>query len=162
MSLDNHNALIEQLKPLLMEPNFQEIFQQLTADENNSTRFLLKMELNRLASPCTRIIDLRDKSELPCTEVMLGQQRHFLDEPAKHSLQAAMSLYRNKYTLGVYEYVINAHQQRRQKLRQVTQQPDGIEPEPFMVPGVVLGSYFNRAEERMNYSIRIEIGRAHV
>ncbi|MGL5666685.1 MAG: PilZ domain-containing protein [Shewanella sp.] len=157
MSLDNHNALIEQLKPLLMEPNFQEIFQQLTADENNSTRFLLKMELNRLASPCSRIIDLRDKSELPCTEVMLGQQRHFLDEPAKHSLQAAMSLYRNKYTLGVYEYVINAHQQRRQKLRQVTQQPDGIEPEPFMVPGVVLGSYFNRAEERMNYSIRIAV-----
>ena len=157
MSLDNHNALIEQLKPLLMEPNFQEIFQQLTADENNSTRFLLKMELNRLASPCTRIIDLRDKSELPCTEVMLGQQRHFLDEPAKHSLQAAMSLYRNKYTLGVYEYVIAAHQQRRQKLRQVTQQTDSVEPEPFMVPGVVLGSYFNRAEERMNYSIRIAV-----
>ena len=115
MSLDNHSALIEQLKPLLMEPNFQEIFQQLTVDENNSTRFLLKMELNRLASPCTRIIDLRDKSELPCSEVMLGQQRHFLDEPAKHSLQEAMSLYRNKYTLGVYEYVIAAHQLRRQK-----------------------------------------------
>ena len=27
-----------------MEPNFQEIFQQLTIDETNSTRFLLKME----------------------------------------------------------------------------------------------------------------------
>lgn len=157
MSLDNHSALIEQLKPLLMEPNFQEIFQQLTVDENNSTRFLLKMELNRLASPCTRIIDLRDKSELPCSEVMLGQQRHFLDEPAKHSLQEAMSLYRNKYTLGVYEYVIAAHQLRRQKLRQVTQQSDTAELEPFMVPGVVLGSYFNRTEERMNYSIRIAV-----
>jgi len=157
MSLDNHSALIEQLKPLLMEPNFQEIFQQLTVDENNSTRFLLKMELNRLASPCTRIIDLRDKSELPCSEVMLGQQRHFLDEPAKHSLQEAMSLYRNKYTLGVYEYVIAAHQLRRQKLRQVTQQSDTVELEPFMVPGVVLGSYFNRTEERMNYSIRIAV-----
>ncbi|AAN54293.1 PilZ domain-containing protein [Shewanella oneidensis MR-1] len=157
MSLDNHSALIEQLKPLLMEPNFQEIFQQLTADENNSTRFLLKMELSRLASPCTRIIDLRDKSELLCTEVMLGQQHHFLDEPAKHSLQEAMSLYRNKYTMGVYEYVIAAHQLRRQKLRQVVQQSDTVDPEPFMVPGVVLGSYFNRAEERMNYSIRIAV-----
>lgn len=166
MSLDNHSALIEQLKPLLMEPNFQEIFQQLTIDETNSTRFLLKMELNRLASPCTRIIDLRDKSELPCTEAMLGQQRHFLDEPAKHSLQEAMSLYRNQYTLGVYEYVIAAHQQRRQKLRQGIQQADAaIEPEPFMVPGVVLGSYFNRTEERMNYSIRImasQIGRGEL
>ncbi len=155
MSLDNHSALIEQLKPLLMEPNFQEIFQQLTIDETNSTRFLVKMELSRLASPCTRIIDLRDKSELTCTEVMLGQQRHFLDEPAKNSMHEAMSLFRNQYTLGVYEYVLNAHQQRRVKLRQGVTQVEAAEPEPFMVPGVVLGSYFNRAEERMNYSIRI-------
>lgn len=62
MSLDNHSALIEQLKPLLMEPDFQDIFDQLTADESNSTRFLLKMELNRISSQCTRIIDLRDKT----------------------------------------------------------------------------------------------------
>lgn len=155
MSLDNHSALIEQLKPLLMEPNFQEIFQQLTIDETNSTRFLVKMELSRLASPCTRIIDLRDKSELPCVEVMLGQQRHFLDEPAKNSMHEAMSLFRNQYTLGVYEYVLNAHQQRRLKLRQGVTQVEAAESEPFMVPGVVLGSYFNRTEERMNYSIRI-------
>ena len=155
MSLDNHNAIIEQLKPLVMEPNFQEIFQQLTIDESNSTRFLLKMELNRLASPCTRVIDLRDKSELPCTEVKLGQQRHFLDEPAKHSLHQAISLFRNQYTLGVYENVLAEHQQRRQKLRQSAPLIEIVEPEPFMVPGVVLGSYFNRAEERMNYSIRI-------
>ena len=155
MSLDNHSALIEQLKPLLMEPNFQEIFQQLTIDETNSTRFLVKMELSRLASPCTRIIDLRDKSELPCVEVMLGQQRHFLDEPAKNSMHEAMSLFRNQYTLGVYEYVLNAHQQRRLKLRQNITLVEAAESEPFMVPGVVLGSYFNRTEERMNYSIRI-------
>lgn len=155
MSLDQHSALIEQLKPLLMEPNFQEIFQQLTIDESNSTRFLLKMELSRIAAPCTRIIDLRDKSELPCTEIMLGQQRHFLDEPAKHSLHEAMSLYRNQYTLGVYEYVLAAHQQRRQKQRQAITTEQAVEPEPFMVNGVVLGSYFNRTEERMNYSIRI-------
>ena len=164
MSLDNHNAIIEQLKPLVMEPNFLEIFQQLTIDESNSTRFLLKMELNRLASPCTRIIDFRDKSELPCTEVQLGQQRHFLDEPAKHSLHQAISLFRNQYTLGVYEHVLAAHQQRRQKLRQSAPQIEIVEPEPFIVPGVVLGSYFNRAEERMNYSIRISAsqGRSEV
>ncbi|MGL5393497.1 MAG: PilZ domain-containing protein, partial [Shewanella sp.] len=141
MSLENHSALIEQLKPLLMEPNFQEIFQQLTIDENNSTRFLLKMELNRLASPCTRIIDLRDKSELPCAEVMLHQQRHFLDTPAKYSLQEALSLYRNQYTLGVYEHVLAAHQQRRQKLQQSLAQTAAptanSEAAPFIVPGIV-------------------------
>ena len=77
MSLDNHSALIEQLKPMLMEPDFQELFESFTADESNSTRFLLKMELNRISAPCTRIIDLRDKTELPCEEVVIGKQRHF-------------------------------------------------------------------------------------
>ena len=62
MSLDNHRALIEQLKPLIMEPDFQDVFEQLTVDESNSTRVLLKMELNRISSFCTPIIDLRDKS----------------------------------------------------------------------------------------------------
>ncbi|MGL4895975.1 MAG: PilZ domain-containing protein [Shewanella sp.] len=160
MSLDSHSALIEQLKPLLMEPNFQEIFQELTKDEDNSTRFLLKMELNRLASPCTRIIDLRDKSELPCTEVEHRQRRHFLDAPAKERLSEALSLYRNQYTLGVYEHVLAAHQQRRQKLRQTPLITENTPPEPFMVPGVVLGNYVNRTQERMNYSIRIAASQA--
>ena len=166
MSLDEHSALIEQLKPLLMEPSFAEAFEQLTASESNSTRFLLKMELNRLSAPCTRIIDLRDKSELPCTEVVYGQQRHFLDEPAQQAFEVALALYRDQYTLGVYEQVIEAHKLRKQRLREANNNPQlSTDSEPFIVPGVVLGSYFNRSEERMNYSIRISAqqpGRAEV
>ncbi|GGP80580.1 PilZ domain-containing protein [Shewanella ulleungensis] len=157
MSLDNHSALIEQLKPLLMEPDFQDIFEQLTVDESNSTRFLLKMELNRISSQCTRIIDLRDKTELPCEEVVIANQRHFLDEPAKESLINALPLYRNKYTLGVYEQVVKAHKLRRLKLRNIEPEDTSSEVNPYLVPGVVLGSYFNRCEERMNYSIRIAV-----
>ncbi|MDD8058798.1 MULTISPECIES: PilZ domain-containing protein [Shewanella] len=162
MSLDNHSALIEQLKPLLMEPDFQEIFEQLTADESNSTRFLLKMELNRISSQCTRIIDLRDKTELPCEEVVIANQRHFLDEPAKESLINALPLYRNKYTLGVYEQVVKAHKLRRLKLRNIEPEELISEENPYLVPGVVLGSYFNRCEERMNYSIRIAVNQPGV
>lgn len=159
MSLDEHSALIEQLKPLLMEPNFQAFFEQLTASESNSTRFLLKMELNRLSSPCTRIIDLRDKSELPCKELLFGQQRHFLDEPARKVFNQAIALYRDKYTLGAYEQVVESHKQRKLALREPTPTSTSTsndqDAQPFIVPGVVLGSYFNRSEERMNYSIRI-------
>lgn len=157
MSLDNHRALIEQLKPLIMEPDFQDVFEQLTVDESNSTRFLLKMELNRISSLCTRIIDLRDKTELPCEEVVIANQRYFLDEPAKEALLQALPLYRNKYTLGVYEHVIKAHKLRRLKLRENVSIEVVDEENPFLVPGVVLGSYFNRCEERMNYSIRIMV-----
>jgi hypothetical protein len=157
MSLDNHSALIEQLKPMLMEPDFQEIFAQLTADESNSTRFLIKMELSRLANICTRIMDVRDKSELECQEITLGGITHFLDEPAQKALQQVLPLYRNKYTLGVYEHVINAHKKYRGRLlhRQMKEQAETAAE--FVVPGVVLGSYFSRCEERMNYSIKVQI-----
>jgi hypothetical protein len=157
MSLDNHSALIEQLKPLFMEPDFQEVFEQLTFDESNSTRFLLKMELNRISSLCTRIIDLRHKTELPCEEVIIANQKHFLDAPAKEALLQALPLYRNKYTLGVYEHVIKTHKSRRIKLRENGPVEIVNQENPFLVPGVVLGSYFNRCEERMNYSIRIMV-----
>jgi|GEM_PF-979768 len=155
MSLDEHIALIEQLKPLLMEPDFLEIFQHLTADESNSTRFLLKMELNRIASPCSRIIDLRDKSELPCKEVTQNNQHHYLDEPAKESFMQALALYRDQYTLGVYEQVIEAHKQRKLKQRSSENTLANAQLTPFLAKGVVLGNYFNRSEERMNYTIRI-------
>ncbi|BAJ03240.1 PilZ domain-containing protein [Shewanella violacea] len=157
MSLDEHSALIEQLKPLLMEPNFHELFESLTLEESNSTRFLLKMELNRIASPCTRIIDLRDKSELACEELVHGKQQHFLDAPAKESFIESVALYRDQYTLGVYENVIDAHKLRKLKLRDGTNAQDELPFAPYLAQGVVLGSYFNRSEERMNYSIRISV-----
>ncbi|QDE32154.1 PilZ domain-containing protein [Shewanella polaris] len=157
MSLENHSALIEQLKSLIMEPDFQDIFEQLTADESNSTRFLLKMELNRISSLCTRLIDLRDKTELPCEEIVIANQKHFLDAPAKESLLQILPLYRNNYTLGVYEHVIKLHKRRRLRLREKVSDEDTNQENQFLVPGVVLGSYFNRSEERMNYSIRIMV-----
>jgi hypothetical protein len=159
MSLDNHNALIEQLKPLLMEPDFQEIFTQLTADESNSTRFLIKMELNRLAGICTRIIDMRGKSELECQEITLGGVTHFLDEPAQNALLQALPLYRNKYTLGVYEHVIKAHKKflYKQQFLQSKAQSSIQDVNEFVVPAVVLGNYFSRTEERMNYSIKVRM-----
>ncbi|WP_028769115.1 PilZ domain-containing protein [Shewanella fidelis] len=159
MTLDLHKALVEQLKPLLMEPNFQELFDQLTADETNSTRFLLKMELTRIASICTRNIDLRNKTELECEEFQYAGQRHYLDQPAKECFTEALALYRDEYTLGVYEQVINSHKQRILKQRKSNQlnSINVSESSPFVAKGVVLGSYFARSEERMNYSMRISV-----
>ncbi len=145
-------ALIEQLKPLLTEPDFSEIFDRLTASESSTDRFLLKMELSRLAASCNRIIDLRDKTELPCEAVKYNRQTHMLDAPAKESFLAALERYRKQYTVGVYEEVIEEHRKRLLSLRQEAQT---VTEESFTVPGVVLGTYFNRREERMNYSIHV-------
>ena len=66
-SLDS--ALIDQLQPLYAEPDFDVLFERLTLNETKSTRFLLKMELNRLWSPCIRIMDMRSRG-YPCTAIM--------------------------------------------------------------------------------------------
>ncbi len=156
MSLEQHKALIEQLKPLIMEANFQEVFEHFTRNESNSTRFLLKMELKRIAAPCTRIIDLRNKSDLPCEEVIQGSQRHFLDEESKAVFQQSLALFRNKYTLGVYEQVMAAFVRRREKLQALNASGAKL-TSALKVPGIVLGNYINRQEERMNYSIKIAV-----
>lgn len=156
MSLENHSGLIEQLKPLLMEPNFHDVFERLTDGESNSTRFLLKMELNRLSTPCTRIIDLRNRSDLHCIEFSYGKQLHFLDEPSIIVFKEAIALYSKNYTLGVYEQVIDAFKKRRARIQEGGDKPQQQDT-TFIFPGTVLGSYISRAEERMNYSIKIAV-----
>ncbi|MBV7314937.1 PilZ domain-containing protein [Shewanella sp. NIFS-20-20] len=158
MIIKEYSSLIDQLKPLVMEEHFQELFDQLTANESSSDRFLIKMELNRLATLCTRNIDLREKTELPWEAVVQGQQKHFLDEPAKAILLESLSLYQQHYTLGVYEEVINSHKRRREALRDAAHKKvTASQDSPFVVPLTVLGSYFNREEERMHYSIKVDI-----
>lgn len=154
MSSEVNASLIEQLKPMMMEPNFEQTFDKLTARESNSTRFLLKMELNRLSSPCLRIIDLRDKTDNPCSEVSFGNQRHFLDDAGRQDFETALALYRNHYTMGVYEHVMNMHNERKRRQRSLQTDDDAIEG-AYKVPGIILGNYIRRAEERMNYSIKI-------
>ncbi|MGL4474943.1 MAG: PilZ domain-containing protein, partial [Shewanella sp.] len=158
MIIKEYSSLIDQLKPLVMEEHFQELFEQLTAGESSSDRFLIKMELNRLATRCTRNIDLRDKTELPWEEVLVDQQKHFLDVPAKAILLESMSLYQQHYTLGVYEEVINSHKRRRESLRlAASAKAKQVLDSPFFMPLKILGSYFNRNEERMHYSLKVDI-----
>lgn len=160
MSLDLHSALIEQLKPLLMEPDFNELFENLTAEESNSTRFLLKMELSRLGSPCTRIIDLRHNTQLNCEVFEFGQQTHFIDLAAKESFLAALALYRDKYTLGVYEQVIAAHKSRQRQARQTQNAVTTHDKARERTKAIVLGHHLACHEERLHYSMKVEVTQA--
>ncbi|BDM65486.1 pilus assembly protein PilZ [Shewanella sp. NFH-SH190041] len=161
------NAIIEQLKPLLMEPDFEVAFNRLTATESNSDRFLIKMELNRLKSTCTRIIDLRDKSEFDCQTVTQGQQQHFLDAPAIEVFHRTLAIYGNLYTTGVYEAVMDSHQQRRQQQYTPSDNSsappsDTITHSAYPVPKIVLGSYFNRNETRLYYRLEVIVTQAGI
>lgn len=151
-------SLIEQLIPLCMEPRFHEVFDRLLADESQSNRFLIKMELSRLTSECIRIIDLRDRTELSCMEFSTGKQRHYIDEFTKEAFKQALTKYQGIYTTGVYEQVIASIKEKRRLTQQERQSSTATLSHPDkLVPAVNFGHYRQRTEERMNYSIKILI-----
>ncbi|MGY0581190.1 MAG: hypothetical protein ACW7DV_03835, partial [Paraglaciecola chathamensis] len=63
---EQYHDIIEQLKPMINEPEFGQILTQVAGSVPKQKRFLLKMELKRLARPCTRLIDLRGYVDGKC------------------------------------------------------------------------------------------------
>ena len=52
--IEEFTDIIEQLKPLVKEPDFNQLLQQVAINIPKTKQFLLKMELKRLARPCKR------------------------------------------------------------------------------------------------------------
>ena len=55
---EEYHDIIEELKPMINEPEFNKVLNQVASAILKQKRFLLKMELIRLARPCIRLIDL--------------------------------------------------------------------------------------------------------
>ena len=142
------SAILEQLQPLFVEPDFDTLFNRLTEGESKSARFLLKMELNRLWSPCIRIMDMRSKG-YPCQMVQYGGIQHYLGEHDNKIFQQALERYQQRYTTGVYETVIaNAkpqHNQANEAKRATT-------TSRLQIRTLEFGSYHQGREERIHYS----------
>ena len=103
MDSEHQQHLIEQLVPLLREKDFDEIFNRMTQEENSNSRFLIKMELKRKCSPCRRVIDMRDELGDECLVHEFDGITHFMPAEAIGLFQSQCYLYRDIYTLGVYE-----------------------------------------------------------
>ena len=149
MDSERPHPLLEQLLPLIREPDFDEIFSRLTHGENNNTRFLLKMELKRKSTPSVRSIDLRARnSAVPF--VYAGIQ-HFMTPEDIEVFQATIPIYHGKYTVGVYEAVLAAQKERLKKDSQLGEDPS-LDPHRFEIDSVHFASYYHRREERMHFS----------
>ncbi|MEZ7861564.1 MAG: PilZ domain-containing protein [Aeromonadaceae bacterium] len=149
MDAEKPHPLLEQLLPLLYESDFDTLFANLTQGESNNTRFLLKMELKRLAAPCVRSIDLRARHNA-VSFVHSGIQ-HFMTPEDIEVFHAALTTYHGQYTLGVYEAVMAAQKER---LQQDAQQEDDPQHDPtrFELDAIHFASYYHRREERMHFS----------
>ncbi|WP_108649483.1 PilZ domain-containing protein [Dongshaea marina] len=158
MELKEYKGLVDQLIPLLSSPDFDDHFDQLTEDESNHTRFLLKMELSRLSTPCRRFIDLRDKVNGECFPYEFQGICHFMDDLGISIFESQLKRFGGNYTIGVYETVLDL--EFREDL---IEQHQDAESSPasssstsiyryFDVKNIPFSSYHGRKEERIHYT----------
>lgn len=119
MDLKAYQTQLIELIPLRNEPDFNELLNKILFGESTSDKFLIKMELSRLAKPCQRIIDIRDKVTEQCELVEQDALKHYLTKSTQKVLQKQIQLY-GLYTVGsfeaVHEYI--AEEKNKKKIQQ--------------------------------------------
>ncbi|WJG08429.1 PilZ domain-containing protein [Aliiglaciecola sp. LCG003] len=162
--LTEFQDIIEQLKPMINEPEFNQVLSQVASDVPKQKRFLIKMELKRLARPCLRVVDLRGQVSGVCREYTYQGKSHFLDDTAIDVFERQVRLF-GEYTMGVYEAVISTensyrviYQKQREKAEKAEKEGHpSSEKHPHQAPALMFGNYAKRCEERMNFAINIEM-----
>ncbi|WP_306520776.1 PilZ domain-containing protein [Rheinheimera sp.] len=149
------------------------MFSILTSDIPKPKQFLLKMELKRLGQPCSYYIDLRGKVDGEVRSYEHGGRTHYMDDTAIKAFERGLKRY-GRFTMGLFEEVMNTDNNYRVRHKQETEQRlqaviagetpgqtpvENAEPEQLKTgPALVqFASYCSRGEERMNFTIDIEI-----
>ncbi|MCW8832440.1 MAG: PilZ domain-containing protein [Colwellia sp.] len=169
MSIDfsKYQTLINSFRGQVGKSNFDAKFAASTKKFNKTESFLLKMELKRLASPCTRSIDLRGLVDGNCKVYEYQGQSHFLDEVAIKTFEDNIELY-GAYTFGVYEAAKNTENNFRviyqnEKAGKIASSPEKVAKvqEKLQYPAKLyqFAHYHDRIEERMNFAISLDITR---
>lgn len=175
--LQDFKDIIEELKSVISEPDFDPQFKAATANVPKAKQFLIKMELKRLAQPSNRQIDLRGHVQGEPFAYDHKGQIHYLDDTAKHIFEDQLSKF-GRYTVGVYEAVMEAENNNRilhkkeqeQRLAEKNKQGQSTAPKrtseklmqeqvisEYGVDTVCFTEYGIRHEERMNFSISVEL-----
>ena len=163
--ISKYQKIIEQFRGNVLKNDFETHFSAMTQHVPKTERFLLKMELKRLATVCTRLIDLRGHVDGECRPFEHDGRRHYLDDIAIKVYEDNIGFYQG-YTFGVYEAVMNTENNFRviyQKEKNNIGKPAPVESgkvfEKTQYPASLytFGPYYNRSEERMNFAISVVI-----
>ncbi|MFT2091533.1 PilZ domain-containing protein [Paraglaciecola sp. 2405UD69-4] len=163
--IEQYANIIEQLKPMIHEPEFNQVLNQVASAIPKEKRFLIKMELMRLSRPCTRLINLQGLVSGKCRPYEHQNKKHILDDIAIETFERQVRIF-GEYTMGVYEAVTNTEnnyrvmhkkEQEQAKLEKNKLAPVKEDIEHFEAPLLKFGNFAQRGEERMNFSVSIEM-----
>ncbi|MEW6994383.1 PilZ domain-containing protein [Colwelliaceae bacterium MEBiC 14330] len=162
-----YHKIIKSFRGEVGKSSFEANYNAATKQLNKNERFLLKMELKRLAAPCSRAIDLRGLVDGECQIFDYKGQSHFLDEVAIQAFNEMLAIY-GSYTFGVYEAVKDAKNSFR-NLYHNEKMPSNsmhglaqsnkstVEKLQYPAKLELLTNYANREEERMNFATAITL-----
>ena len=160
-----YQNIIDDFSGQVLNQDFEASFSVAVEHLPKNERFLLKMELKRLAAPCSRLIDLRGHVNGECKQFEHDGRVHFLDDIAIKTFNKALALYKS-YTFGVYEAAMNTDN----NFRVIYQKGKGLPDSATKVGGVKIfekkeylatfhsfAPYHQRCEERMNFVSPIQV-----
>jgi hypothetical protein len=113
MDFKDYQSQLVTLIPYHDASDLNDIIDKVFFGESTSDKFLIKMELKRLMTPCSRIIDLREKVTEPTEQYTHAGLIHYLTKAANVQLLSSIKTY-NGYTVGAYEQVIEYVQKIKQ------------------------------------------------
>lgn len=171
--LQQYVGVIDRMKSLLNSADFDQVFSLLTSDLPKSKQFLLKMELKRMAQPCSYFIDLRGHVDGDVKPYVYMGKTHYMDDNAIKVFEAGLKQY-GSYTLGLYEEVLNTEnnfrvmhrKQTEDRVRSALQGGDVLEDNatdadaelpPQYARVINFGHYTARRDERMHFSIDVQL-----
>ena len=166
-NFSKHHKIIDDFRGEVTKRSFEANYSAVTEHLNKNEKFLLKMELKRLAGACARSIDLRGLVNGECQLFDFQGQTHFLDDVAIATFKENVANY-GGYTFGVYESVKNAKNSFRNLYQNEKVTPSvvdsinnnnksGTEKLQYPAKLTLLANYPNRVEERMNFAIPITL-----
>ena len=161
-----YQTIIDRLRGEVHTDNFEHKFNLLTKQLAKTEKFLLKMEIKRLATPCTRLIDLRGLVDGECRAYEYEDCIHFLDDVAIKVFEENIAYYQ-EYTFGVYDQVTNTpnnfrviyQQEKIQLTKQKALEKTTHSSEKTQYPVLHYDTKHccDRLEERMNYVVDINV-----
>lgn len=155
MDLKNYHAQIIELIAFRNKPDFAYQLDTILSAESNSDKFLIKMELSRLAKPCQRIIDLRDKVNADCELFEHKKISHYLTTNAINIFQENIKLY-GLYTIGVYE-AVHSHIAQQKTLQSKKIDIEDSPRKKTQCEFLHLGYSNKRAAQRMYFTSNVKI-----
>lgn len=170
--LEPFKDIIEQLKPVVNEPDFNQIVEDTAKTLPRPHQHILKLELRRQARPCKKIIDMRKMQGADCQPFESDKLIHYLTESAQDVFERQIRAF-GHFTVGVYEavqevvdnFVSDAeHAALQQTQENVFGNTEYYEEEneeetleSYIVPSYQFARSAHRSEERMIYIVRVEL-----